>query len=1432
MFHHLGVKPADNFYIMAIVFLCVYIYWFLTFNKEASAPPIIINTTKTKKDLEGYMYTASSQEPGKSGLTFSGLAQPCVLQGDDTTKANLPTGYSLEPCDTHNGLECVTGIYKGGGICLKSVNQTCYIKSDCAPEAEFCLNNLCQTRDEVINRSCKFDDECKGPLGNLNHVCDFKTKKCVYDIWPKDSGCVNNSQCKYFSQFPDGIECRTGIGGSASAVLLITGEYKGTSINISSSSLSQFNEIKSGITNVYVSVIEKDSGNYQGRLRIKSIDGNNVTLVVPSLSESTFKGKQNTEYDLEFGTDKDGICLVKFPTGTSPSAVVGTNGKVMNDCISGNKLSNSYCVEEGRLKRLGELEQVCTSDTSLFCDQGACLTCTYDEPLVLEFNSLIKSYHVDSGLSVNGQIIKDIGKCKKQVTNLYEPCSDNCKKPLICLTEADVNFNVFRYCGYEWDVMNDVSDLTGCPLSDQKTQETGSIFNFVPGKFHTQCKSALNSFCFTNSDCVSNKCGGQNKERSFRTYNPLTNKYTFNKQSFPGNNSSGENLRFLASNTGTSNGPDLILYYNEIDTQGITLRDQTYVFNLSKDGGKTFPSKITVEIDEEIKKDPVFSLTQLENGSYQLNIEYITEYLNSRRREFNNPSAYNFLHSGLRDGTSIYFEDDPNLYRIKYSSGYITPFPVPDGCENVTILKVDKIETDGSIGPSINVTPGTGTMTTYSSIISGGMRSTAVVDEYLPVENVDNSFHSGDVFTYFEGTDANNSITYINNSSGTSILKTDTDYFSAVFDKSSLNTGSARKEIYFTEKYNTVNANPVLDGVQMNNFEVRVKANPNFSSDNSYIQLKPVYGYNFLPININTSKEKTFTINKRKDYVSEGTSNYMSFNKPIGYFSDTNDITSEITHDSILLTYKYDKNTIQTLSMNYNLTGGLTNFNKIDLVEGSCYIYYNINNSLRLPNLKVTSDVDYSITDAPYDIDQVRYFENNSQTDKNFDTVSFLSTYKNIFPKVPRSSISNISTMRKLSLQTKMTSVFGFLPQYKGLNINSNLSTGFSGPLPFGLTGYKPLSQISAAINSTDSSGNLFLEGTDSIIFKNQGDIETILKYGSSDLIISYNSNVNAVAIVGIKEYNVDDKGKETLEVKTSFILDSIDTLGKDTAPVLYFNNIYPAKTATSFTGAFRIQDGRVLVSSSKDPDNRSNFPTTKSNYNKILYQLSGAPTNTANYSFFDFYFIENGFQSNPFNGGKLDKNKPVLVNWTKSGNIYADFATWATIYMDIVTSTYPATISSPYNSQVYLINNQYLSSTSLYSNQIFLNNNFYTNNITVLGIGRSFGGILMKNNTFPFYTGLKDNEGMLDETYLKEIQWPYWIKNLNTGSVIIRNIFLNYNSGVNMLLYFSTNFNKNDIKESHSVPIVVSKFEEMYYDMKMLPYNKNLLLFSKSCTN
>ena len=203
----------------------------------------------------------------------------------------------------------------------------------------------------------------------------------------------------------------------------------------------------------------------------------------------------------------------------------------------------------------------------------------------------------------------------------------------------------------------------------------------------------------------------------------------------------------------------------------------------------------------------------------------------------------------------------------------------------------------------------------------------------------------------------------------------------------------------------------------MNKFAIRVKAKPKFSPRdvngnyvNSYVQMRPVYGFNFLPVNIVGGAQQNITIQRRTtDYVNTE-KNTTDFNKPIGYFTDTTDITSDITEDRILLTYKYDKNNIQVLSINYAFTesSNTDNFSLVETNNGSCYIYYSINNSLKLPSLKVTSSSGYSITEAPYDIDQVRYFEEV----ENSDTLSFLTTYKDIKPNTPRTSVGNITTSR------------------------------------------------------------------------------------------------------------------------------------------------------------------------------------------------------------------------------------------------------------------------------------------------------------------------------------------------------------------------------------------------------------------------------------
>ena len=157
--------------------------------------------------------------------------------------------------------------------------------------------------------------------------------------------------------------------------------------------------------------------------------------------------------------------------------------------------------------------------------------------------------------------------------------------------------------------------------------------------------------------------------------------------------------------------------------------------------------------------------------------------------------------------------------------------------------------------------------------------------------------------------------------------------------------------------------------------------------------MKPMYGYHFLPIELDSENSKTvnLTIKKRKDYVTTQTDNSASFNLPVGYLSDTKNISSDITEKSIMLTYNYNDITNQVLSLNYSLSDtSLNYFNKIETGtdEGSCFIHYNINNSFTLPALKVPS-TDYTLANYPYKIDQVRYFENDSISDKDYDTVFF-----------------------------------------------------------------------------------------------------------------------------------------------------------------------------------------------------------------------------------------------------------------------------------------------------------------------------------------------------------------------------------------------------------------------------------------------------------
>ncbi len=1480
MFHHLGLKPVDNFYIMAIVLLATYIAWFVVFSQEASAPPIVVNTTKTKKELKKSLLTSSNKGEdnltevtglasknfsttdmaGKSGLADSGLGQPCISQSKNTVNPNLPSSYGNQPCDKN--LECIFGIYQGGGICLKTINSACDLKTDCVPEADFCINRLCQVKDEVINKSCKTDTDCTGVLNDLNHVCDPFTKRCVYDIWPRDSGCTHESQCKNYSAYPNSVSCLKEGPDGKGAVVVITGEYNGQGISVDSDSLPVFNQLKDTIVNTYVVVIDNSNESYQGRIRVKSVIDSILisgSLVPPLiiLDPDTFRSPVlNRKYTLEFGTEKDGICLVNYPLGTEPSTVEGSK-TVLNGCQKGLKLfttakGTSYCVESDRTSaktpngpviKQGKVEQVCTANGDLTCETG--LTCTYDNKLINSYDSFPNSYHLDpGGRTISGQNIKDIGKCKNQEKTIYENCRDNCKKPYVCLNETDINDNSFNYCGHEWDIMNDVSKLTGCPVPGLEFPK-GNDFS---------CKGKPGNLCYADSDCISNSCGVISNN-SIRTYN--FSKFNPETSEFKDSNPSGDkpkinkfyNPVLISSNTFSNTGasiPSFLGYYYRLNNSS----QRNWAISYSIDDESHHLSKqITVNFTDTPVSGPYFSVFRKQNGRHQLNIGYVTEYQNSRKRVFENASNYNFFHSALTDGASVYFSNNTNVYNISFD-------PVNIDKSTPNTMKINRINLNGT-PTSIPA----GNMTTYSNKFGGNVSSTPAANTYFPVENDENVLKSGDFFTYNADAPGNKIEYLLDDSTTYRELSNGTCYYSVNFDREAQNNGSVSRMLYFTENYEAINSNLEINGTNLTNFGISVSATPNFDVSNSYLEMKPMYGYHFLPVEITSSTNSlTVNINPKVDYVVKEDGSEASFNLPIGYLSDTKDITGEIKEDSVIVSYNYGNNLNQQLSLDYSMSNTHPNFNKIDFTlgntQGTCYIYYNINNKFTLPKLKVPSGTSYSLTESPYQIDQVRYFENDRISDQEKNTVSFLSTYKKIEPNNNRTSLANITTLRKLEFETNLsTSSYYFKPAYQGLTVDVPLLDPTSN-IPFGSTFYVPLSPIKEAINTSGTTGNIFLGGTDSIIFRVQEDIDVILKYGPSDLVIGYNNFENAVAIVGMKEYNIDGKGIETLEVQTSFYLTSSDSLHSDTSPRLYTNNIYPIKLQKFGNSGEEIiiSDGRNLVSSSIKSGQLDKFQTTKSNYNKVLYAISTTNTPHTIYSFFDYRQLTQEYNSANYVG--FGTSETFLVNQHPLSTIESNFdnSNFGLSITAYRNSSDPNFFSRA-DDHVYVVNNQFLGTTELNSPVIYLNNKKFYNNYSVMGKymdgsvekPRSFGGIYMKNNTFPFYTGgLGKNPALLDETYLKEIKWPYWIKNLNTGGIEVEKVFLNWNPGnmennmfyycfakvnnVPMLLYFSTNFTVNDIKESQSVPVVIQNFSNMIPNITMLPKDGNLLLFSKTC--
>ena len=86
MFYSINfLDPRDNFYIMTIILLAIFIAWFVVFTKEASAPPVVIDNTLTRKEQKTNLLTSSDGNSNSQlTLTAFGVMEINIIAKDST----------------------------------------------------------------------------------------------------------------------------------------------------------------------------------------------------------------------------------------------------------------------------------------------------------------------------------------------------------------------------------------------------------------------------------------------------------------------------------------------------------------------------------------------------------------------------------------------------------------------------------------------------------------------------------------------------------------------------------------------------------------------------------------------------------------------------------------------------------------------------------------------------------------------------------------------------------------------------------------------------------------------------------------------------------------------------------------------------------------------------------------------------------------------------------------------------------------------------------------------------------------------------------------------------------------------------------------------------------------------------------------------------
>lgn len=1455
-------KLIGHYYLEWLIILIVVIFiftsWKQVIQKELESQPIVIdrnlNPSPDNKDgsgnnggsLEAYPPIKSNDSKiGTTGYAPEGLGQPCQTNPPTGTVPNLPGSHEQQGCDTNQGLTCIHGVVQGGGICLKDIYQECSSKNECTPQADGCIYGYCQKFGDVINKPCRNDIDCEGEgKEKFNHVCDSVSKRCKFNLFPQDSGCVLKEQCIFYTNQDtlNEVSCL-----STKPLFKYDATYNSTSKTFNITGTTVFEE------NYYISLLSGENG-YEGRFLITDISvsgGNtNITLETTEIFPST------DSYILDLGGEDDGICVINLPLGTKRTLVENNDQGILYPCETNADTLDNFCVEKGRTSFKGTSGQVC-NNVGLGCQTG--LICTFNE----DYNSTLTANKnvigTGAGASIGGVFINDIGKCAKQVAISREICDDvekACEKPNICLKQSINDGRIFRYCGRFWDIF-DTSSLIGCPT------------NFTYQKSTNICLSNSSNICYDSSDCV-NSCNTSSK--TIQLYD--LNSATFEELDYAKSATNGEKL-IVSKDFGTCQiAPSAIGTYKFSNS---VLNIDLFVNR----GSQKITKNITFE-DTSIT-DPRVSIIKKSDNSHQINITYKDKYINYTRREyyFDDWKGYALVYRefGLRQGASIYFEsldgtDATGIYNLDYVN-------VTDAGLFAQINDLNVLE-GTNFFPTVKNNPTNYKMISYDSGFKFNYNLTSQSIEFISSDTnqSDGSFkylnlYPGTSLTFYSNNTTN--VSYFHNLTPLSLFNQTTYYNVGV------GTSSNATTLLLTDDTKDVFSEPNIGGTSITTLNANVTISSGYyAPDSGYLQLPEMEGVNLFTINIPASPTygtENITINKRKELYSPNSQiTNVQYNYPIGFFVPKGtDYSIEVEEDSILLTSLIDNLTSQVTRINYSVSNVFDNnysysssnkyrnVSRISYGTSSQYINYEITNNFTPPNPKIYSVNKYGTAEAndifrfgyPYQLDRTqKYIYQTSDTNE----INIISTYKNIkaentntTTEYNRINIANESSLRKIEYNGFGAVQFENI-KYQGDGLSASPAsptneTFYINPL-FRSFGYCTPIVMSPFITTSDNSGkvNYFIPGIAELYIKNQTDIDTILKYSSNEIVIGiYTGEVNTsvsqfnnvpnryIGITGILSYDIDGKFNETLVLSTNTLLDM--TLVNNRIPYLFVNNIVPIIPKSSNETSSTFEDGSLIATScipniNLNISDRNLDFATKTGYNKIFTTIGNNPQ----YQFYNIRYYQNMTGNAPFNDIYFNKDSYQHTSNDNKKFTGENFVLYGPISINHGIS--------------YLVNNLLLSSLSLQQSIIM---NSVTRNI----VDRVFwgspiarrGNYFIYNDTIPFYNGFASNQFSLDLSYKTPLYWSYWIQDLNKIPIEIIKIIYNFNPGnvendmfyyalakINekpYLLFLSTNYTLNNIGESQPIPVLldnVPDIETLSDKMFMTPFDRKLNYLSSSC--